>query len=122
MAQNLSDFEASQSEFVKELERQLTEKERILESYQKEHGKLEMFFDSIKNSISAIKPSKIKYERKETRLSSTILAVLQDTDWHIGATQAPLEIEGFNEYNFSVAQARVRDYTHRANRWIDRNR
>lgn len=122
MAQPVQDFEASQSEIVQQLTAQLDEKDRILESYKQNHGNLEILFSSLLAHIQAIKPKASVYIPKEQHSTTPVISVMQDTDWHIGATQEPMEIEDFNEYNLKIAESRIKDLTHRQNRWIDRNR
>lgn len=117
-----SQFEAEQSEIVKELQSQLQEKDRILEEYKKGHGQLEVFFNSILASVSSMKPMPVKYEPKAVETKTVIEAVMQISDTHMGAVQMPDEIEGFNEYSPEICEARCMDYTHRFNRYVDRQR
>ena len=122
MAKTLNEFNAAQSEIVKELEAQIREKERILKDYQKTHGQLEMFFNSVLASVSALKPSPIKYTPKDSVSSTVIEAVAQITDMHMGSVQEPDEIENFNEFNPEICEARSMDFVHRFNRYTDRMR
>ena len=122
MAKSLDQFNAEQSEIVKELEAQIQEKERILKEYQKGHGQLEVFFNAMLASVSALKAEPIKYSPKEEHGAHEIGVVFQDTDWHIGEVQEADEIERINEYNYKIACDRVADLTHRENRIVDRYR
>ena len=56
MAKQLNDFLSEQSEQTQELKSQLAEQQRILESYKKDHGQLEIFFNAVMSSIKPIKP------------------------------------------------------------------
>ena len=118
----LSQFDAEQSEIVQELTAQLEEKDRILEGYKKEHGKLEIFFNSLVSSVKALKPAPVIYKPKEQTGMTEIEAVLHITDLHMGAVQESDEIEGFNEYNPEIAEARSMDFIYRFNRYTDRKR
>lgn len=122
MAKSLSTFNAEQSEIVKHLESQLSEKDRILDEYKKEHGRLEMFFSSILSSVTSLKPNPVTYVAKSEHTSTEIEAVLQITDVHMGAVQDSDEIEGFNEFNPEICEARCMDFVHRVNRYTDRKR
>ena len=122
MAKNLNDFLDENSEQVLELKAQLLEKNRILESYKKDHGQLEIFFNSILSSIVAIEPLPILYSPSTDKGTSTIEAVIQITDGHMGAVQLADEIEGFNEFNPEICRARQIDFVTRFCRHVDRKR
>jgi len=53
---NTKELKEKHSERYQELEHQLKEKDSILDNYKKEHGKLEIFFDKIIESITPILP------------------------------------------------------------------
>ena len=122
MAKTLDQFKAEQSEIVKELEAQIREKERILKEYQKGHGQLEVFFNAVLASVSAMEPEGIKYVPKDSHSDTEVEAVAHITDMHMGAVQESNEIEGFNEFNPEICEARCMDFVHRFNRYTDRMR
>jgi len=122
MAKSLQSFEAEQSEFVRQLQAQLNTKDQILDDYKKSHGQLEIFFNALLASVSAIKPKPVVYQAKDQHDTTEIEAVLQITDMHMGAVQEADEIEGFNEYNPEICEARCMDLIHRLNRYTDRKR
>ena len=113
MAKSKSDFLSDNSELVQELKRQLEEKNRILGSYKKDHGQLEIFFNSILSSIEAIDPLPIVYVPKEPDRETEVISVMQITDGHMGAVQLSDEIEGFNEFNPEICRSRQLNFTHR---------
>jgi len=122
MAKNVNEFLSDNSEIVQELKRQLEEKNRVLESYKKDHGQLDIFFNSLTSSVEAIKPLPIVYVPKEQSRDTVVTAVMQITDGHMGAVQLADEIEGFNEYNPDICRDRQLNFAHRYNRWVDRQR
>jgi len=122
MAKTLQSFEAKQSEIVQQMQVQLNEKDRILDDYKKGHGQLEMFFNAVLASVVAMKPKANKYTPNAEHSTSEVEAVMQITDTHMGAVQEAVEIEGFNEFNPDICDARCMDYVHRFNRYIDRQR
>ena len=122
MAKSVNEFLGEHSELVDELKRQLQEKDRILEGYKQGHGQLEVFFNSLLASVEAIQPETIKYTPKGDKSTTDVEAVIQINDVHMGAKQAPSEIEGFNEFDPDICDARCMDHVHRFNRYIDRNR
>lgn len=122
MAKSLDKFNAEQSELVKELQAELLNKDRILKDYQKGHGQLEIFFNAVLNSVTAIKPLPILYTPKTNRSDTAITAVMQIADAHMGSVQEPDEVEGFNEYSPEICRARQLDFATRFNKWVDRTR
>jgi hypothetical protein len=120
--ETLDKFLESESEKVKELRSQIAEKDRIMDAYQKEHGRLEIFFSSILASVSAISPSPVVYVPSEQTDKTEIEGVVHITDMHMGAVQEASEIEGFNEYSPEICEARCMDFVRRFNRYTDRKR
>lgn len=122
MAQKLEQFNAEQSDVVKELKRQLKEKEQIINNIQIGSGQLELMYNTLLLQVESFNPQPILYDPKSDSGNHKITAVLQDSDWHIGEYQAADEIEGINSFSYTEAVARVYDLTHRENRIIDRFR
>ena len=121
MAKTLNEFNAENSEIAQELQRQLNEKERILDSYKKGHGQLEVFFNSLLASVEAMDPLPIQYVPQEAK-TAPVIAVMQIADSHMGSVQHPDEMEGFNEYSPEICHARQIDFATRFCKWTDRNR
>jgi hypothetical protein len=110
-------------ERVAELESRLLEKDRILSSYKREHGVLELFFQEIRDNIQKIEPLKMEYKPIEkTRVESPCAAVMHITDSHMGAVQIPSEIEGFGEYNPEICIKRQIDFAEKILDWTETNR
>jgi len=122
MAKGINEFLQDNSEQVLELKAQLLEKERILDSYKKEHGKLQIFFDAILASLSVIEPLPIIYTPPKDDKRTAIEAVMQIADAHMGSVQEPSEIEGFNSFGPEICRARQLDYANRFCKYIDRER
>ena len=66
----------------------------------------------IKDVIEAVEPLKSMSRLYETpdyqkEVSKPVSATLHLTDWHTGMVQEPDEIEGFNEFNFTIQSDRV---------------
>ena len=96
------------SEKYLELERQIREKDRAIENYRKDHGKLEVFFNKIIEEITPVIPFRNTYKRTESskKSKSPTTAVPQISDGHMGANQLSDEIEGFNEFNPLICEER----------------
>jgi len=111
---------AKHSEEAEELRRMLAEKDAILTSYRKEHGKLQVFFDSVKNQIKPLTPLKPAVIKKAS--GSPIVPVAHITDTHMGAVQHPHEIEGFNAFDPGICEKRSIDYIQKFIGWVEMHR
>jgi len=106
MAKSLNQFNAEQSEIVQELQAQIQEKEKILKDYQKQHGKMELFFNSVKKSIRPLSSHPLVYEPTKGKKSTDtpLTAVMRISDGHMGEVVEPEEIEMFNAFNPEICQ------------------
>lgn len=109
---------AEQSEIVQELTNQIKDKEILVESYRKEFGKLQIFFDSVARAITPLSPLKPIYE-PISKPEKKIVAVARRSDGHCGMVQPADEIEGFGEYNFKICHDRSIDYINRFVKWVN---
>lgn len=112
---NESELRAKHSEEAEELRRQLGEKDKILKTYRKEHGKLQTFFHDVKKAIKPITP--IPYSPMKSTGGAPIVPVLHVTDGHMGAVQEPSEIEGFNAFSPDIADYRNLMFVRKAIEW-----
>lgn len=123
MSINKEELKHKHSEEMQEFRRQLAEKDQILNSYKKEHGKLEVFFQSLANQIQPIDPLPLVYKPSEDpQNGSEVITVMQISDGHMGAVQMADEIEGFNEFNPEICRNRQMDFVNRVCKWVDRHR
>lgn len=118
---NESELRSRHSEEFRELERQLKEKDVILDNYKREHGKLELFFNKIYDTIQPVVPLTNVY-RPSNRSKSNCVAVMQISDAHMGAVQMPDEIEGFGEFNPEICEQRQMDYAQSFVNWVEMHR
>jgi hypothetical protein len=118
---NEDEIRSRHSEEGEELRRQIAEKEAILGNYRKEHGKLQVFFDRVINSITPIEPlPQVKHTRKGE--GSPVVPTAHITDTHMGAVQDPYEIEGFNAFNPAIAEARSMAFADKFVGWVEMHR
>jgi len=117
MAFTEEQFRTEHSEKTEELKRKNKELESMLQSYRREHGKLEVFFDEVINSIRPI-PERKPIPFDKVRSGSPVVPVLHLTDIHMGAVQEPNEIEGFNAYSPEIADNRMANLTLRWLNWV----
>lgn len=117
---NESQLRTIHSETSEVLKETIREKDKILDEYRKEHGRLELFFDDIAAHINPIEPIKVEYSDPGT---DTIYNVaMQIADMHMGSVQEASEIEGFGEYNASICDRRSLEYAKRFVEWVERKR
>ncbi len=121
MAIKLEDFKQKYSEEIQELQRQLSEKDQVLENYRREHGKLEIFFNKITDAIRPLTPFDRIYEPKK-KSGSIVTATMQISDGHCGAVQLSEEIEGFNEFNPQICHDRQIGYAVKFLDWVGMHR
>lgn len=115
-----NELKEKHSERNEELLRQLKDKDQALRNYRREHGKLELFFDQLRESISPIEP----FNRAiiDTAPGTPIVPVMHITDTHMGMTQHASEIEGFNEYSPEIAIDRGMAFAEKVVNWVEMHR
>ena len=105
------EIRAKHSEEVQKLEKELRERDSLLDKYREEHGVLEIFFRQIREAITPIKAEKIKYSaKKASRVESPCTVVMMVNDGHHGMCQDADEIEGFNQYDPQISYNRQMAY------------
>jgi hypothetical protein len=109
-------------EHAQELQRQIREKEQILDGYKKEHGRLEVFFQRMESIISPTVALPPVYKPKIAKSGSSTTAVMQISDAHMGAVQVGDEIEGFNTFNPQICEQRQLNYAMRFMDWVQMHR
>lgn len=124
MALTTDQLKEKHSERYQELERQIKDKEIILENYRKDHGKLEVFFNKVTDYINPVieLPKIYTKVKKAVKSESPTTAVMQISDGHMGAVQHPDEIEGFNEFNPDICEARQINYALKFIDWVNMHR
>lgn len=122
MALSADQLKEKHSEKYQELERQLKDKDSILDNYKKEHGKIEILRDQIIAAINPVLPCPIIYKEKSKTKGSPITAVMQISDAHMGSVQLADEIEDFNEFNPEICERRQMDYAARFLDWVNMHR
>ncbi len=119
-----NELKEKHGEVSTELRKQIKKLEGVLDIYRQEHGKLELFFAQVEEAISAIPQVPIYYHRPRKTMpgKSICAAVMHISDTHMGSVQNPDEIEGFNEYNPEICDARCMNYTESVVKWVQLHR
>jgi len=110
-------------EKIQELESRILEKDRILESYRRDHGVLDLFFREVETHIDKTPPQPMLYKPvRKTSVDSPCAAVMHITDAHMGAIQIASEIEGFGEYSPEISRSRQMTFAKKIIDWTETNR
>jgi hypothetical protein len=112
-------------ERINALEQEISDRERTLTDYRKEHGKLEVLFNRIISNITPIEPLDSVYKRTyqtKNKAKSLITPVGHITDSHMGAIQKPDEIEYFNEFNPEICRRRNLGFATSLSDWVSLHR
>lgn len=118
MALNEKELQSKYSEENQEWQRIVSEKDDIIDGYRKEHGKLEVFFNKIRDGIIPIDPLPVIYHPGGHKPTSPCVAVMQISDGHMGAVQEPDEIEGFGEFSPDICKERQLKYVQKFLDWV----
>jgi hypothetical protein len=102
---SVADLKAAHSDQAIHL-RQLNK--RLMEENTKLHGALGRQKEYVEQVCGAIADQdpypKYAYPKSQSKTSSLIVPALDLSDWHIGEVIRPDEVEGFNRYNWAIAQ------------------
>ena len=110
-------------EKIQELESRILEKDKILESYRRDHGVLDLFFREVATHIDKTPPQPMLYKPvRKTSVDSPCAAVMHITDAHMGAIQIASEIEGFGEYSPEISRSRQMTFAKKIIDWTETNR
>lgn len=71
-------------------------------------GDREEMVEQVCGAVTALEPfRKFEYARIKSKTTSAVVPVLKLSDWHIGEVVLADETEGFNQFNWDIAQAGV---------------
>lgn len=108
---------------TQQLQKQLNQKDTILKEYIDAHGKLELFFSKVCDTLHSFPSPENLYEQSPSiKEHSECVAVMHISDVHMGTVQEADEIENFNEYSPEIAESRCMDYVHKSLEWVEMHR
>jgi hypothetical protein len=102
--------DSNPSPLMRKMEKDNQELRRRLEETKLEMGEHEAVFESIKREFKGIEmkdPVVHIPTSKVTKVSAPLSAVMVLSDWHIGEYVEADEIEGFNQFSWTIAQKRA---------------
>jgi hypothetical protein len=83
-------------------------------------GRIEEFNSQVIGHVESLKPYlDFKYRRQPPKTSKPIVPVLDLSDWHIGEVVEANEVEGFNKFNWSIAQEGVFKLIQEFLNWVE---
>ncbi len=95
---------------------------RQIEKLKDAEGFREEVLVTIREAVEALEPLPLIPYKRPPKSSAEIAAVIKKSDWHIGARISAAETEGFGEFNWDIAQLRVRYITDKFIASIQANR
>lgn len=113
--------EMTESDQVVHLRNQIDIKDGEIKKLKERLGEQKEFAEQCSSAIVAVKPfPPFHFTRSKTK--PEVVAVIKLSDWHIGERVNEHETEGFNVYNWSIAQARIFQIVTDFLRWVDTQR
>jgi len=97
-----------------------TERRNVM-SLKRELGRENALVEQLQASIREIAPAPLKIQKKNLD-SKDVSVVAHFTDWHIGEVINNHEMEGFNTFDYSVAEKRVTTYMEKLLDWVKLHR
>ena len=98
------------------------ELESSLKTLLNERGQYKALVDDLRDAITASEPyPQVPIVGREAS-ASPVAAVLKLSDWQIGEVIQASETEGFGEFNFAIAERRVKDLVESFLGWVDMHR
>jgi hypothetical protein len=98
---------------IKTLEK---EREKLIERFESR----EEFADACSAAVAAMDPfPTFVPPTRKGRSVDPIVAVLDFSDWHVGEVIERSEVEGFNAYNFDIAQERIFGIISAVLKWVE---
>jgi len=117
-----AELKAKHSEEVEHLQNVLKERDKELEAYRKEHGKLASFFRQLDAAIEPLKPLPSEYTPRKSTQKVSVAAVMHSTDGHHGAVQEASEIEGFGVFSPEIGERRQLGFARDVVEWVEMHR
>ncbi len=100
---------------------QLIEANKTIKNLQKRVGFENSIKSTIQSCIPTINPTPFKLQKKNEE-KTTISVVSQISDLHCGEIVRRDETEGLSEFNYAIAQKRMKTYMEKFDDWVDLHR
>ena len=122
MSHTIKDLAPSTDEQVASLRAQNKILAQQLDAVRRQMGDWQEFFAQVTLAVRAIQPFPALPRRPAKGKAPLVEAALKLSDWHIGEVVKADEVEGFNEFNSGIAEARLSRITDSFLNWIATNR
>lgn len=111
------------AEEVRYLRAELAKRDAAMSEYKTSHGKLAILAEDIKAAVTPMDPLPMAYSPKQSKgMGRACEMVMQSSDGHHGANQAPNEIEGFNAFSPKIGEARQLNFARDVVASVERKR
>lgn len=123
--QTVSEFKSTYdpAEEIRYLRGVVKQRDRDRAAYEKEVGKLRLLFADMAETIQALPPATVEYHRpRATKSATPITHVCHLTDWHEGAIQESLEVEGLNEFSPTILREYLANFVRDNLDWLELHR
>lgn len=103
---------------VTALRRQVRDHESTIKKLREQLGNHQEFAESVCAAVVAADPLPV-FKYASPKSSNPVVACIKFSDWHIGEVIESSEVEGFNTYNWQVAQERITGIVQAFLGWVD---
>lgn len=93
--------------------------ESSLANYRKELGERKEVVEMLRSAVIAAQPFQRVPWKTPAKAGKPVIPVLKLSDWHIGEVVNPAETEGFNAFNWEIAQGRINSIVTNFLRWVE---
>src|SRR5689334_14504771 len=101
------DIAKEASDQVLHLRKQISEQASTIKKLRAELGSQAEFAEAVCAAVVAADPFPPSRPQRATKTGKPVAACIKLSDWHIGEVIRSSEVEGFNSYNWQIAQERI---------------
>lgn len=118
----MNDMRALVSPEMESLRAENAEQRNLLKQAKIEQGQIGETISEVVRAIAAERPVSIPRIALSRVAGKPVSIVVQLSDWHIGLVTKPDSVEGFGEFNWEVAQARIAKLARSVAKYTETNR
>lgn len=116
---NINDLQSSNSDQVLHLRTEIKSLRGQIQNLRKQIGEKEEFSQLVCASVAACEPFSKRIYVSPKRKEKSVIPVIKLSDFHIGEVVQAKETEGFNAFNWEIAQARIFSIIDGFLKWVD---
>lgn len=104
---------------VLHLRKQINEHNGTIQKLRTELGSRKEFADAVSAAVVSAEPFPAFKYRLASKSEKPVVACLKLSDWHIGEVIQSSEVEGFNHFNWQIAQERINGIVSSFLAWVE---